>query len=406
VGLIAMLAVLSAILPCLLVLRWYVTIDKYAEPPKVLLISFLLGVLAGPIVVVVATILPIYSLATAPEHPIANGLAVAFLAAALPEELVKWLMLRRYCVRHVAFDEPMDGIVYGATVSLGFATIENVGYVVGSEGWFSIAVARAFLAVPSHAASGAIMGYFLARHHFSPTRPQRLLLLSLFVPVLLHGLYDAPLLAADHAYELGLDGTIYERGIALTLAIVLFEVLWARRLAKSLRRQQEWRLLQHGFASEIPAVPVLPAVDARQNDLLRIAWCPDFADPAGSVETESTRQVRDTLRASFDATGAVRAFRTSEFSTVYSYVGVPHAEQLEILLQQKLNLEQMQSHDIRTRIVRPPRLNLTIVFASPTRLPFVEHTHGSSCATCSYGTSSIRARAIGCGRPSPARRRS
>jgi RsiW-degrading membrane proteinase PrsW (M82 family) len=174
-----MLAVLSAILPCLLVLRWYVTIDKYAEPPKVLLISFLLGVLAGPIVVVVATILPIYSLATAPEHPIANGLAVAFLAAALPEELVKWLMLRRYCVRHVAFDEPMDGIVYGATVSLGFATIENVGYVVGSEGWFSIAVARAFLAVPSHAASGAIMGYFLARHHFSPTRPQRLLLLSL-----------------------------------------------------------------------------------------------------------------------------------------------------------------------------------------------------------------------------------
>jgi hypothetical protein len=208
------------------------------------------------------------------------------------------------------------------------------------------------------------------------------------------------------SYELGLDGTIYERGIALTLAIVLFEVLWARRLAKSLRRQQEWRLLQHGFASEIPAVPVLPAVDARQNDLLRIAWCPDFADPAGSVETESTRQVRDTLRASFDATGAVRAFRTSEFSTVYSYVGVPHAEQLEILLQQKLNLEQMQSHDIRTRIVRPPRLNLTIVFASPTRLPFVEHTHGSSCATCSYGTSSIRARAIGCGRPSPARRRS
>ena len=34
----------------------------------------------------------------------------------------------------VAFNEPMDGIVYAVMISLGFATVENIAYVLNNPG--------------------------------------------------------------------------------------------------------------------------------------------------------------------------------------------------------------------------------------------------------------------------------
>ena len=45
----------------------------------------------------------------------------------------------------------MDGIVYGVTVSLGFATLENIFYVYG-QGFndpYSIAILRSISAIPA-----------------------------------------------------------------------------------------------------------------------------------------------------------------------------------------------------------------------------------------------------------------
>ena len=81
--------------------------------------------------------------------------------AAIPEEFVKLAILVGYNMRHHAFDEPMDGIVYGVVASLGFATLENMLFVF--EGGISVAVSRAFTAVPLHAFVGAIMGYYVGR---------------------------------------------------------------------------------------------------------------------------------------------------------------------------------------------------------------------------------------------------
>ena len=59
----------------------------------------------------------------------------------------------------------MDGIVYGVTVSLGFATLENFYYVYLLADYFettsmSLAILRSFSAVPAHAVFGVFMGYF------------------------------------------------------------------------------------------------------------------------------------------------------------------------------------------------------------------------------------------------------
>ena len=59
------------------------------------------------------------------------------------------------------FNEPIDGVVYGVTVSLGFATLENIYYVYFLNDYFdtssqSLAILRSFSAIPAHGVFGAV----------------------------------------------------------------------------------------------------------------------------------------------------------------------------------------------------------------------------------------------------------
>lgn len=115
----------------------------------------------------------------------------AFFVAALPEESAKlfalWLLLRK----NPHFDEHFDGIVYAVFVSLGFAAIENVSYVLNAgEGWVTVAAMRALLAVPGHYAFAILMGYYYSVYYFFRHTPQTAAKVIL-VPVMAHGVYDA-----------------------------------------------------------------------------------------------------------------------------------------------------------------------------------------------------------------------
>ena len=147
------LLAVSAVVPSALLVWYFHARDAYPEPPRVLWTTFGLGVL---------TVFPILLIGYPLQHavalvpnPIASSLLGALFVAAIPEELVKLLVLLGYNMRHRAFDEPMDGIVYGVVASLGFATLENILFVFG--GGISVAVSRAFTAVPLHAFVGAII---------------------------------------------------------------------------------------------------------------------------------------------------------------------------------------------------------------------------------------------------------
>ncbi len=65
---------------------------------------------------------------------------------------------------HAHFDEHYDGIVYGASVSLGFATLENILYLIGHG--VEHAFVRALLPVSCHALIGVIMGFTLEKPVF------------------------------------------------------------------------------------------------------------------------------------------------------------------------------------------------------------------------------------------------
>jgi protease PrsW len=214
----------SAVVPSLLLL-WYVYArDRNPEPRGLLLKTFLLG--AAICAPVVPMAMWLESLGREWETGVwSTALVRAFLGAAIPEELFKYLVLRRYVWNKPAFDEPLDGVVYGTTASLGFATLENILYV--GDGGLGVAVLRALTAVPQHAFTGVIMGAFLGRARFAQDEAQRfgLLAAGLGWAILLHGAYDTFLMT--------------ETGFALlALPALLTSVGWGRGLYKGLQREQ------------------------------------------------------------------------------------------------------------------------------------------------------------------------
>lgn len=234
---IAFLAV-SAIVPAMLLLWVFYKRDLNPEPRDVLLKTFLRGLLAAVQAALVGAIPFLFIKGTVANSVLAGGLA-AFALAAFPEEFFKYRVLTRYSARQAAFDEPMDGVVYGATASLGFAALENLSYVIAG-GW-NVAIARALTAVPGHSCLGAIMGYYVGQPRFAPGwsfSPRR----GLWVATLLHGLYDFPLLVFRRSRVGFSAGTISEvwvgLGVVATLLIFLIELVWTIRIVRRLRREQ------------------------------------------------------------------------------------------------------------------------------------------------------------------------
>ena len=168
--------------------------DKYErEPLKYLIITFLLGVLTAAPVIFLGEGLRMLTGTSSTSATLLGLFVYAFFVVAMTEEGMKYLVLRFYNYPHKEFDEPYDGIMYGAAVSLGFAAIENVLYVFGpSEDQWGVAIVRMFTAVPAHATFGIIMGYFVGRAKFlgKEGNPFMERMKGLGLAIVLHGVYD------------------------------------------------------------------------------------------------------------------------------------------------------------------------------------------------------------------------
>lgn len=193
---------LVPIVPGLIWLWIFYRTDRWQPEPKRLVgASFLLGIVA----IVPAFVLErlaeraypylsaIEAAAAAPLGEITNPLPLfigCFLVIGPCEELAKFAAVRLYAYRHREFDEPIDGLVYAAAAALGFASLENVFYVLDFETfelrWGMLGV-RSVLALPGHVIFAATWGYALGRKRFNPRyRVWPRLALSAG----LHGLYD------------------------------------------------------------------------------------------------------------------------------------------------------------------------------------------------------------------------
>ncbi len=247
----ALFLVITSVAPSLAILWWFTTRDQRPEPRSAVWLTFGLGVLAvAPALVVALPVDAIVEHSTL-DNPYAIGLVQAFFSAAIPEECIKYLILADFCSRHWSFGEPMDGVVYGVAASLGFAALENLLYV--ADGGLLLALARGLTAVPSHAMMGAVMGYYIGQAGFTFFGRRLLLAKGLAIPILLHGLYDFPVLtvlaAEDLDQRLGLWPHLLLYG--LLLAVLGLELWWAMRLVRKLRGGQTDSLAQ----AQLPGGP-------------------------------------------------------------------------------------------------------------------------------------------------------
>ena len=162
--------------------------DKYnREPLGLLLVSFILGMLST----IPALILQVLN-NTSPESLTGKSYTevaiFAYLVVALSEESSKYCMIRFFGYRRTAFDEPFDGIVYAVMVGMGFATLENIGYVY--QNGMGAGILRMFLSVPAHATFAVLMGYYMGLAKFDETNRKKYLLLAILLPVIFHGTFD------------------------------------------------------------------------------------------------------------------------------------------------------------------------------------------------------------------------
>ena len=176
-----MILFLITFLPSILIVLYIIKSDKFREPISLIISTFFLGFLlclpAG-----ILNDLLIFSNENSSDY--------VFLAG-VTEESLKFIALYFYIKDRIEFNEPMDAIVYGCLISLGFATYENYGYVFlydyGAPS-LNIAIIRSISAIPLHACCGIIMGYLFIFYHFN--KNIRFLFLSLAIPILIHASYN------------------------------------------------------------------------------------------------------------------------------------------------------------------------------------------------------------------------
>ena len=171
--------ILLTFAPPLMILAFIVLSDKFPEPIDMILSTFFLGFL----LCLPAGILNNFLIWSndAPNDYV--------YLAGLTEETLKFLAFFFFIRKRVEFNEPMDAVVYGTLISVGFATYENYEYVfIYNDTLSSLQVAqiRSVTAVPLHAFCGIIMGYNFGL--YSTTNSSRFLYQSLAFPILLHGI--------------------------------------------------------------------------------------------------------------------------------------------------------------------------------------------------------------------------
>lgn len=207
---------LAPIIACSL---WLYIKDKYEKEPIRLLIKyFLIGALMSFIGIGLEEFLVKINIFDGYYYII----YMSFIVAGLTEEGLKAMALIPNLLREKNFNEKLDGIIYSAYLSLGFATIENIIYILfeKSSQAFQVGLIRAVISVPTHMMFAIAMGYYVSKYKYenNKSKKREYMIMALLVPILSHGVFDFILMVA------------YRWAIVLFIIYLIF--LWKINLDK------------------------------------------------------------------------------------------------------------------------------------------------------------------------------
>ncbi len=218
---------LLAILPGLAIAVYFYLRDlREPEPSGLLMLSVLFGIISFFISRGIGFLLHHYIYVN--HDGVLNQIISAFIFIGLLGEGGKFLFLRGFAFYYKAFNQPFDGIVYAIMVGMGYATAENVFYVISSGN--NCDVLRMFTTVPMNAVFAVIMGYFLGEAKLFKSRIFLYSLLALLLAVIAHGYYDY-FLQMVNIRGLWLQGIT-----SLLIVVVLSQLAIKKRTAENLKR--------------------------------------------------------------------------------------------------------------------------------------------------------------------------
>lgn len=192
-----------AILPTILLGLFIYKNDNVEKEPNNLLIKLAVaGVGAIVLTLIISYLLelvyPFFNTELSVNYsPISLAIYI-FVGIAFVEEFSKWIFVYLISWNNEAFDHIYDAIVYSVFVSLGFATIENILYVLTAPSLtdaFITAFGRMILSVPGHAFFGIFMGYYLGlakltSYNGIKNKSIKYLIYSILIPVVCHFIFD------------------------------------------------------------------------------------------------------------------------------------------------------------------------------------------------------------------------
>ena len=179
--------ILVAVAPCAfwlwLIYKW----DKYKPEPRWLIIrTFLFGMGIAIPVAIIETVLYPHSIQG--DIPVTTAIYVSFVVAGMIEESGKFFVVRVSVYKSPHFEEPADGLVYSAAIALGFASLENIIYLV-QFGW-QIILMRGLLSNVAHVLFSSLWGYPLALTKLGMMKHKYMTYLGLIAAIVSHGAFD------------------------------------------------------------------------------------------------------------------------------------------------------------------------------------------------------------------------
>ncbi|HHT04679.1 MAG TPA: PrsW family intramembrane metalloprotease [Hydrogenispora sp.] len=202
---------LVSILPGVLWLAFFYRQDRYEPEPKRVIVRVFLG---GMLMVIPAGAFELLGKEGLTLARTSGDLGLIFFYSffyiGLIEEGFKFLLLALAVNYRKDMNEPVDGIIYGITVGLGFAALENLLYTRTMG--FEVGLWRAVVTCLAHATFSGWGGYFL-----TAGRPGRFVRQRFFhgygVALFWHGLYD---------FLIFLDTPIWSAGAMVLTGLLLY----------------------------------------------------------------------------------------------------------------------------------------------------------------------------------------
>ena len=234
---LALAGVVLALIPALIWLGVFYVQDRLEPEPK----GFILGVFVLGALLAQAVGIPLVRDVFRvqdwlPYHGPWIDLLGSILVIGVIQEYLKYAGIRFSVFASAEFDERVDGIIYGATIGLGFATLLHIDYVIGSGGVrLDVGVIHIVVSTLAHASFAGVSGYFLGRAKFEDMPawwlPAGVMLAAVLNGVVSFLLQEVSVQGFEFTPEYGLILAALVAAATFTVLFVLMRRINARTLA-------------------------------------------------------------------------------------------------------------------------------------------------------------------------------